>query len=27
MKPVKGIEDIAPDFGFAGYFLFYWRFN
>jgi hypothetical protein len=27
MKPANGIPDIAFDFGFAGYFLYYWRFN
>ncbi|MEY2615616.1 MAG: hypothetical protein QOH78_1389 [Verrucomicrobiota bacterium] len=27
MKPVNDIQDFASDFGFAGYFLFYWRFN
>jgi hypothetical protein len=27
MKPVNAIQDFASDFGFMGYFLFYWRFN
>jgi hypothetical protein len=27
MKPVNNIPGFASDFGFAGYFLFYWRFN
>jgi hypothetical protein len=27
MKPVNDNPDCASDFGFAGYFLFYWRFN
>jgi N-acetyl-anhydromuramyl-L-alanine amidase AmpD len=27
MKPVNGILNGATDYGFEGYFFFYWRFN